>query len=105
MRRGPHKDPVTPAVRYEVFARDGWRCIAPRIDRNKLNPCGGELTLDHVKTTLRFGRRAESDPRHLVTVCDNHSERGARAGFQWNTANRDLERAWLAQFYPEDANG
>lgn len=101
MRRRPHKDPVTPAVRQEVLTRDGWRCIAPRIDRNQIGPCSGELTLDHVKSRPRFGVRAESDPQHLVTVCDGHSERGARAGYQWNTSSRDLERAWLRRFYPD----
>lgn len=93
---------MTRAVHIEVLNRDSWACIAPRIDRNRIPPCSGELTLDHVKAKPRFGVRAESDPQHLVTVCDGHSERGARGGHQWNTGNRDLERAWLARFYPPE---
>jgi hypothetical protein len=55
-----------------------------------------------VKKDLRMGLRAESDPRHLVTLCQSHTEPGAKAGYQWNTSkvNRERVRAYLASQYP-----
>ena len=42
-----------------------------------------------------MAKRAKSDKFYLVSVCQGHSEDGAKAGHQWNTANRELERKWL----------
>lgn len=47
-----------------------------------------------------MSKKATSDARHLVVVCDGHSERGAKAGYQWNTSHRAEERRWLALHYP-----
>jgi hypothetical protein len=82
-----------PEVAQHVFKRDGG-CIAPQVDPNS-GPCSGRITLDHVKWELRLGKRADSIAMCLVSVCEGHSENGAKAGHQWNTANRDLERKWI----------
>jgi hypothetical protein len=84
---------VAPELAEYVLNRDGG-CIAPRVDP-KAGPCSGRVTLDHVKTSLRMAERAPSDKHHLVSVCEGHSENGAKAGHQWNTASRELERKWL----------
>jgi hypothetical protein len=65
-------------------------------------PCWGKLTLDHVKTEPRMGRRAPSDPSHLASLCEGHTENGMRAGFQWNTANRPLLRWYLRSLCATD---
>lgn len=111
-----HKDPVLPEVAVQVLMRDrdqaGRRasvtsfyrgatktipgCVAAFLDPHTSGPCWGRLTLDHIKTEPRMGKRAESDPGHLVSLCEGHTENGARAGHQWNTANRHLLRRYLS---------
>jgi hypothetical protein len=89
-------DKVDPAERAHVLKRDGG-CIAPQIEPDPApGPCWGKIELDHVKDDPRIGDRAPSDRYHLVSVCNGHSEKGMRAGYQWNTAHRAEERAWLA---------
>jgi len=85
-------DAVTPELREQVLARDTG-CVAPRLGSE--SHCWGRLTLDHIKDRPRMARRAPSDMAHLVTVCEGHSENGARAGRQWNTANRPRLRRYL----------
>lgn len=100
------KDPVTPEVHRQVIERDraamiavGMKqrivCVAPVIDPRQSGRCWGRSTLDHVKDEPRMGVRAPSDPAHLATLCEGHTEAGARAGFQWNTANRPGIRVYL----------
>lgn len=81
------RDPVTPELRLAVFTRDGG-CIAPLVGGSVMD-CWGRLTLEHVKTELRMSKRAPSDERHLVTLCEGHTENGRRAGYQWNTDKRN----------------
>jgi hypothetical protein len=88
----PDSDKVTPEMHAYIIKRDGG-CIAPRVD-DDAGPCSGRVTLDHVKTDRRMGKRADSIALCLVSVCEGHSENGMKAGHQWNTANRDLERGW-----------
>ena len=69
---------VTPALRDAVFARDK-RCVLFNLDPDHVcrdrwgqphMPTALHLcTLEHVKTDLRMGVRAPSDPAHLVTMC------------------------------------
>ncbi len=93
MRR---KDPVTPELRLAVLARDGG-CVAPRLGGSFMD-CGGRLQLEHVKSEHRMGLRAPSDMAHLVTLCDQHTEPGMRAGRSWNlnAQNRERMREYLA---------
>jgi|ERR1035437_378273 hypothetical protein len=98
IRRHPHKDPVTPELRQAVLERDRG-CVARRLD-SLAGYCSGTLTLDHVKEEPRLGVRAPSDPAHLVTLCQGHSEVGMKSGHQWNTANRPLLRSYLAIVSP-----
>lgn len=95
MKRHARRDPVTADVRLAVFARDGG-CVAPRLGGSFLD-CFGRLTLEHVKDELRLGVRAASDPAHLISLCQGHTEDGRKAGYQWNTdkRNRELVREYL----------
>jgi hypothetical protein len=74
------KDRVTPEVRREVLLRDG-RCFASiRYETHVCRDVYGafhdatdldRLTLDHVHDVAGGvrGKRAPSDPQHLVAVC------------------------------------
>lgn len=70
-------------------------CAAPLVDQHQSGRCWGRPTLDHVKCQLRMGKRAKSDIHHLVALCEGHTENGAKAGFQWNTANRPALREYI----------
>jgi len=72
-------DPVTPEVRREVLRRDG-ECVLAKLDPehyvcrdawgNRHDPYDRDkLTLEHVKDELAMGKRAPSDPQHLVALC------------------------------------
>jgi hypothetical protein len=72
------RDPVTPDVAEYVKLRDG-ACVLSLMEtmhrcRNQWgDPIAafdlGAMTLEHVKSELRMGKRAPSDPAHLVTLC------------------------------------
>lgn len=72
------KDPVTAVVRWSVMRRDGG-CVLALLDpehrcRDKWgNPhaptATRSLTVEHVKDSLRMGKRAPSDLDHLVAMC------------------------------------
>ena len=87
------RDPVTPEVALAVLQRDGGG-VAVTLGADPA-ACAGRLTLDHVKSEPRMSRRAPSDPSHLVSLCEGHSEAGMRAGHQWNTAHRPALREYL----------
>lgn len=86
MGRKARRDVVTLEVRQAVLGRDGYRCMAPELDRvaagcrdnygNDMAYPGGyhvaRLELHHVKDQPRMGVRAESDPDHLITLCPWH---------------------------------
>lgn len=90
---------MTPELREAVLRRDGG-CIAARMepehgctDRWGMphSPTAVELlTLDHVKDQPRMGRRAQSDPQHLVSLCW-----GAHLNTSWATSNRPALREYL----------
>lgn len=84
------------AVRSDVWAavvrRDGGACVAPMIAmraKELLDLCSGRLTLDHVKDQPMMGKRAPSDPEHLVTLCWHHHLDG------WATSHRPELREYL----------
>lgn len=87
------RDPVTQDVALAVLRRDSG-CVAVALGEPP-SDCRGRLTLDHVKDAPRMSKRAPSDAAHLVSLCEGHSEAGARAGYQWNTAHRPELRAYL----------
>jgi hypothetical protein len=78
LRRHSHKDPVSSELRLAVLERDGI-CLLWKLDPT--HECRDRwglahrpddldlLTLEHVKSELRAGRRAESDMGHLVAMC------------------------------------
>jgi len=69
---------VTPELRETVLRRDG-RCVLSRFDAaHECRDMWGReheaddldrLTIEHVKTHLRLGRRAPSDVAHCVALC------------------------------------
>jgi len=91
---------VTTEVATIVHVRDGG-CIAPRVGGSS-NDCWGRDRLEHVKSEARMGVRAESDPMHLVVLCQGHTEDGMKGGYVWCTDadNRAACRRHLATFYP-----
>jgi hypothetical protein len=103
-RRKARKDPVTPEVREEVLRRDR-RCFLSRIEpSHQCRDAWGtphspfdldRCTLDHVKREARMGRRAPSDPAHLLAMCAS-----ANVGVP-SKAVREAERSYLAELYPE----
>lgn len=86
------KDPVTPELAEYVLERDGG-CVAPRLD-SLSGECRGRLTLDHIRDYAMMGKRAPSDERHLVTVCEHHHLDG------WATSHRPILRAYLLTVGP-----
>ena len=92
------KDRVTAEVRELVLRRDAM-CFLYRVDDKHYchdawgNPHSpfdmGRLTLDHVKDAPRMGKRAPSDPAHLVAMCH-----AANVGVP-SKAVRELERIYL----------
>ena len=90
------RDKVTPDVALYVLNRDQG-CVAPRLGGSAMD-CWGRNRLEHVKDEPRMGRRAPSDPAHLVTLCSGHTEEGMKAGYVWCTdrTNREAMRAYLA---------
>ena len=95
---------VTPELHAYIMARDRM-CIAARISNDhvcrdrwgNVHPSTdiGRLTLDHVHDGYGLmGRRAPSDARHLVALCNS-----ANVGVP-STALRQAERAYLAEAEP-----
>ena len=89
LRRKPfHADPVPATLAVTIYGRDRG-CVAVKLGASPAD-CRGRLTLDHVKDAPRMGRRAPSDARHLVTVCEWHHLEG------WATSHRPELREYLA---------
>jgi hypothetical protein len=98
-------------LRHGMSERRFWTkriiCIAPMLDPAQSGRCWGRSTLDHVKDQLRMGVRATSDPDHLATICEGHTETGRQAGYQWNTEarNRRLVREYLQRHAAKSGRG
>jgi hypothetical protein len=82
------RDSVTAELRLAVLERDHG-CLGPRLGAT--DDCAGRLTLDHVKDQPRMGKRAPSDPAHLVSICERH-----HLWTGWATSHRRELRAYLA---------
>jgi hypothetical protein len=97
------RDKVTTAVAVFVLNRDGG-CVAPRLGGSFMD-CSGRNRLEHVQDGGgRMGRRAKSDPAHLVTLCSGHTEEGMRGGYVWAThkTNRQAMRDYLREVNDAD---
>lgn len=94
------EDKVSPEERLYVLKRDDG-CIAPRLGGTEMD-CWGRITLAHVKEEPRAGVRAESDRKHLVSICQGHMEDGMRGGFVWvtNAENIAAMRDYLHEKEP-----
>jgi len=91
-------------MRQLVIERDmdeyGNPCVAPRLGAK--DGCADRwgrpiwvaeeraITLDHVRDQPMMGKRAPSDPHHLVSLCWHHHLDG------WATSHRPLLREYLA---------
>lgn len=82
------RDPVTADVALAVLRRDAG-CVAVILGESP-EACGGRLTLDHVKSEPRMGKRAPSDEAHLVALCERHH---LHTG--WATSHRPELRDYL----------
>lgn len=60
------RDRVTPELWQAVMERDKG-CVLARLDPS--HRCSGYMTVEHVKSDLRMGKRAPSDLAHLVAMC------------------------------------
>lgn len=83
------RDRVTQQVALAVLERDAG-CVAVALGEHP-STCGGRLTLDHVKDRPMMGRRAPSDERHLVALCEQH-----HLWSGWATSHRPELREYLA---------
>ncbi len=72
------RDPVTSEVREAVLRRDQMCVLAKLTPGHLCRDAWGNLhyshdtsrlTLEHVKDELAMGKRAPSDPQHLVALC------------------------------------
>lgn len=80
-------------VRLAVLARDGGRCVAPRLDR-QAGRCAGPTHVHHVRGNPPigqleitqeggFGKRPPADLGHCVAVCELHHVRWAPKNDNW----------------------
>ena len=97
-------------VEDEKGATDMWAeatkkpCVAPMLDPLGSGPCLGRMTLDHVHRQHggMMGKRAPSDPEHLVVLCARHHlGEGDKGGRIWVAGKRTLIRAYLTAIYGE----
>jgi hypothetical protein len=93
--------------RQQVFARDGYRCVALKLDPE--HRCGGPfgpiqpgesgylqaLTLEHVTKRSALGKRADDRLEECLTLCAAANVHG------WASSHRHEERVYLAELYPE----
>ena len=91
-----------------TFERDGWWCIANRVDPQSgscydrwgatttgFDKSGFTLEADRVRPRT-VGKASHEDPTTMVTLCPGHHRgTGPQSGRVWATSHRDLERAWL----------
>jgi hypothetical protein len=93
------RDKVSHETAMETFFRDGFRCLAPRLDP-ECGPCSDELTVEHVRYAAACGgpRAPSKTTRWLATLCTNHTEPGMKAGRVWNLSHKAELRTYLASF-------
>ena len=88
-------DPVPPAVRAHVRARDRV-CAFTRLGIP--HECFGRLELDHVRASGGLGLRSRSMPDNLVLLCPAAHRTKTLAGRRW----RPVLLAWIEIAERED---
>lgn len=104
------------SVRQDVLRRDGYRCLAPRLDPQAgwcRDAFGNIITgwpardrgpvyiqMSHTKPRgqLALSRKAESEPRNLISLCPFHHT-GTTAGSNWEAVHRESIRDHLERLY------
>jgi hypothetical protein len=86
--RGRIGDPVPPAVRAHVRARD-QSCVFERLAIP--HDCRGPLELDHVRASGALGRRSRSTADNLVLLCPSAHREKTLHGRRW----RPVLLAWI----------
>lgn len=77
-------------------------CVAQIVDPLESGHCSGRSTLDHVHRMKggMMGKRAPSDPQHLVSLCAfHHLGEGDKGGRIWALAHKGQLRAYLEAIY------
>jgi hypothetical protein len=87
MKRKARKSDVPEWLFGYLMGRDRG-CKAPALGAT--DPCSGRLTIEHVKSESRMGKRAESDPAHTLLLCLGHN-----TGWALYAASKDAEREYL----------
>ena len=88
-------DPVSPAVRAHVKARDRV-CVFTRLAIP--HECFGRLELDHVRASGGLGLRSRSTPDNLVLLCPSAHFAKTLHGREW----RPVLLAWIERAELED---
>lgn len=101
-------------MREAVLRRDGYRCVAPQVDRQAgwcrdafgnvitrwrhQDPGPVYLQVNHVKEPgeLMMGKKTSATMSHLVALCPHHHT-GTDAGSNWEARQRHLLRAYLGR--------
>jgi hypothetical protein len=89
----PHKDPVTPELRYAVIRRD-HACVGAKIGMG--GACGSQFgsgtdivwELDHIDNA-GMGRRGPSTMENLVLMCGYHHRVKTEATRTWRPKLRE----------------
>jgi hypothetical protein len=87
-RGTPRSDPVSPAVRAHVRARDRG-CVFTRLGIP--HACIGRLELDHVRASGGLGLRSRSTADNLVLLCPVAHREKTVDGRRW----RPVLLAWI----------
>lgn len=94
-------------LRFRVFERDGYRCVALELD--EAHRCSNaigftepgqwdylqSLTYEHVPKFSAKGKRADDREEQGLTLCI-----GANSWTGWSQTHRHVERLHLARLYP-----
>jgi hypothetical protein len=89
----PHKDPVTPELRFALLKRDKT-CIGPVIGME--DRCGSQfgsggriaLEIDHVSTS-GLGKRGPSTMENCVILCGWHHRVKTESSKRWRAAIKE----------------
>lgn len=74
---------IPDAVRRQVVLRDAG-CVGPRIGMP--DACTLGIELDHVRGSGALGRKSETSPSNLASLCNRHHRIKTLEGRRWRPA-------------------